>query len=59
MRRAFLSCLLILTLLLPAFATAQPAPPVWGRSTNTFTDAFNDAAKKQRLRSRACLSMWV
>jgi hypothetical protein len=50
MRRAILSCLLILTLLLPAFAMAQPAPAVWGRSTDTFTDAFNDAAKKQKLR---------
>ncbi|MCA3421169.1 MAG: hypothetical protein INF88_19940 [Roseomonas sp.] len=50
MRRAMLSCLLMLTLLLPAFASAQPAPPVWGRTTNTFTDSFNDAAKKQRLR---------
>ncbi len=50
MRRVILSCLLTFALLLPAIATAQPAPPVWGRSTNTFTDAFNDAAKKQKLR---------
>lgn len=50
MRRAILSCILALALLLPICAVAQPAPAVWGRSTDTFTDAFNDAAKKQRLR---------
>lgn len=50
MRRAVLSCMLTITLLLPIFALAQPAPAVWGRTTDTFTDAFNDAAKKQRLR---------
>ena len=50
MRRAVLFGFLALALLLPIFALAQPAPAVWGRSTDTFTDAFNDAAKKQRLR---------
>lgn len=50
MRRAVFSYLLAFALLLPICAIAQPAPAVWGRSTDTFTDAFNDAAKRQRLR---------
>ncbi len=50
MRRAVLFGFFAALIFAPLFAIAQPAPAVWGRSADTFTDAFNDAAKKQKLR---------
>jgi hypothetical protein len=50
MRRAVLSCILAIALLLPIFALAQPAPAVWGKPPGAFVDGFNDAAKTQKLR---------
>lgn len=50
MRRAVLFGFFAALIFAPLFAIAQPAPAVWSRSTDTFTDAFNDAAKKQKLR---------